>query len=88
MRELDFLPPAYKQARRQRRTMLLQCYGAILLGLAILAGTMLPAVFTHSRTVSSHKAAEPRRASTQPAESLSPSSLDDTTATIDAPSGQ
>ena len=88
MRELDFLPPAYKQARRQRRTMLLQCYAAISLGLAVLAGTMLPEVFSHSHTASSHKAREPRRASTQPAADSSPSSLDDTTATTDAPSGQ
>jgi hypothetical protein len=88
MRELDFLPPAYKQARRQRRTMLLQCYVAIALGLAVLAGTMLPEAFSHSHSVSNHKAREPRRATPPPATDSSPTSLDDTTATTDAPSGQ
>ena len=88
MRELDFLPIAYKRAHRSLRPRIVRAAGALILAavLALWIAFFEPA----KRTARSH--AVPRQAAPHPSAAMPPRDIarsrDDTTATIHSPSGQ
>lgn len=92
MRELDFLPPAYKIARRRRRALLVRSGAALVLS-AVLAPVVAPwiAFIQPTRRPTASHATSPARAPAGPARRAPAdrrASQDDTTATIHSAYGQ